>query len=262
MELRSLGLRSDLALIDGEILDRGEYLVVRSPKEQSFYGGNLLVFNAPPQDGDLARWEALFATEFKDLPGVLHRTLLWDLCEREGELAPFVGEGYRVERSVVLGASALVLPQHPNAEINIRKLESERDWRELLDLQVLCRDAEHNEENFRAYAEGRLRGYRERVDAGSGAWYSAFVGDQQVASLGMFRSENAGRFQVVITHPSFRRRGICGTLVHHVAQLTLERDEIDSLLMVADTEYHAARIYESVGFAPTEHLTGLWHWPA
>ena len=261
VELRSLGLRSDLAMINGEILDRGEYLAVRSPLEPTFYWGNLLVFAKPPQDGDLQRWEALFAAEFKDLPEVSHRTFVWDKADSPGVVADFAEAGYRVEHSVVLTAQNLVLPKHPNTEVEIRALETERDWQDLLDLKVVCRDEGHKEDHFRGYAEGRLRGYRKRIDAGIGEWYSAFVGEQQVASLGMFRSDRAGRFQIVITHPAFRRRGICGTLVHHVARQTLDRSDIDSLVMLADTEYHAARIYESLGFSASEKLTGLCRWP-
>jgi ribosomal protein S18 acetylase RimI-like enzyme len=249
-------------MINGEILDRGEYLAVRSPSEPTFYWGNLLVFAKPPQDGDLRRWEALFATEFKDLPEVGHRTFVWDKTDSPGVVEEFAGAGYRVEHSVVLTAQDLVLPKHPNSEVQIRTLESERDWQDLLDLKVVCRDEGHEENHFRGYAAGRLRGYRKRIDAGSGEWYSAFVGEQQVASLGMFRSDGSGRFQVVITHPAFRRRGICGTLVHHVARQTLDRSDIDSLVMLADTEYHAARIYESLGFSASESLTGLCRWPA
>ncbi len=261
MELRSLGLRSDLAMINGEILDRGDYLVVRSPQEQSFYWGNLLVFAQPPRDGDLQRWQALFAQEFKDLVDVHHQTYVWDKSDTPGQVEPFTNAGFRVDHSVVLTAQKLLLPKHPRADLEIRTLQTESDWQAQLDLQVVCRDEEHEESHFRGYAEGRLRGYRERIDVNTGEWYSAFVDEKQVASLGMFRTGSFGRFQVVVTHPDFRRQGICGTLVHHVARLTLDREDIESLVMLADTEYHAAGIYESLGFSPTERLTGLCRWP-
>ena len=33
--------------------------------------------------------------------------------------------------------------------------------------------------------------------------------------------------------------------------------KVETLVMVADEEYHAAKVYESVGFRPTEKLLGL-----
>ncbi len=261
MQLRSLGLSSDLALIDGEILDRGSYLVVRSPQEQNYYWGNLLVFAQPPAAGDLQRWESLFASEFEDLPGVKHRTFTWDVANERGDTADFVSAGYRSEHTVVLTASHLKPPPHPNAEIEIRTLHSESDWAELLELQVEFRDEGHEESHFRTYAEGRLRGHRKRIDAGQGEWYGAFLAGRQIANLGIFRSARMARFQIVMTHPEFRRRGVCGTLVHHVAQRALASEETVELVMLADEEYHAARIYESVGFASTEKLVGLCLWP-
>ena len=37
----------------------------------------------------------------------------------------------------------------------------------------------------------------------------------------------------------------------------LERNEITTLVMEADEDYHAARIYEEVGFEPTQRLISL-----
>ena len=64
-----------------------------------------------------------------------------------------------------------------------------------------------------------------------------------------------------MTHREYRREGIGGTLVYEVSMRTLERTDIASLVMLADTEYRAARIYESVGFAPSESLEGLCLFP-
>jgi GNAT superfamily N-acetyltransferase len=262
VKLRSLGLRSDLALLHAEILDRGGYLVVRSPLEPSFYWGNLLVFPGPPKAGDRERWEALFAREFGEFPKVLHKTFTWDLAEEPGDTSAFTEAGYQQELSVVLTAAKLCPPKFPNAAIEIRRLHGAQDWLEVEEMQVACRGEEHEEEHFRGFVQARLRDYRKRIDAGQGEWYGAFLAQRMVASLGIFREGAAARFQVVMTYAEFRRQGVCATLVHHVASEALARPEIDTLIMVADTEYHAARIYESLGFAPAEKLTGLCLWPS
>ena len=102
--------------------------------------------------------------------------------------------------------------------------------------------------------------YRKMAQAGLGAWFGAFLENQLVADLGLFFEAGVGRFQQVETHPDFRRRGICGTLVYHSSRFGFEKMEARTLVMVADEHYHAARIYESVGFRPKERQVGLDWW--
>ena len=58
MQVRSLGYRTDLIFpaFDGQITDRGDYLVVRTPSNPTFYWGNFLLFDRPTGDGDIERW--------------------------------------------------------------------------------------------------------------------------------------------------------------------------------------------------------------
>ena len=57
--------------------------------------------------------------------------------------------------------------------------------------------------------------------------------------------------------PEFARQGICGTLVHQASSLALRDYGISTLVLEADPGYHAARIYESVGFKPGETTYSL-----
>lgn len=116
------------------------------------------------------------------------------------------------------------------------------------------------EEGYRAFKERQMARYRGMVRAGLGHWFGAFLEGRLVADLGVFRDGELGRFQSVGTHPNFRRRGICGTLVYRAASYAYEAMGIRTLVMVADEHYHAARIYESVGFRPTEKQRGLGWW--
>lgn len=106
----------------------------------------------------------------------------------------------------------------------------------------------------------KMERYRAMARKGLGAWFGAFLGGQLVGDLGMFVEGDIGRFQSVGTYPDFRRRGVCGTLVFHAAVHALEKMQVQTLVMVADLHYHAARIYESVGFAAAERQTGLTWW--
>jgi predicted GNAT family acetyltransferase len=73
--------------------------------------------------------------------------------------------------------------------------------------------------------------------------------------MGLFRaSEGLARFQNVETRPGARGRGLAGTLVHHVSRFGLDELGVHTLVMVADPDYLAIRIYRSVGFAETESM--------
>ena len=46
MLVRSLGYRTDLMIsaINGEVTDRGDYLVIRTPSNPTYYWGNFLLY--------------------------------------------------------------------------------------------------------------------------------------------------------------------------------------------------------------------------
>ncbi len=167
MLIVSKGLRSDLAQLDGDILDRGDYLCVRSPKEPEFFWGNLLVFPGPPKAGDLDRWQSLFALEFGNTAAVKHVTFTWDCCEENEHVHEFVRAGYRYEKGVVLSASTLKAPQHPNNEVAIRSLVGDSDWEDVLQCQLLCSE-DFPEVGYDAFVRKRLASYRGRVESGEG----------------------------------------------------------------------------------------------
>lgn len=59
-----------------------------------------------------------------------------------------------------------------------------------------------------------------------------------MADLGLFVIDGVGRFQSVETHPDYRRRGICGTLVYRAARCGFERLGAKTLVMIADEHYN------------------------
>jgi predicted GNAT family acetyltransferase len=91
------------------------------------------------------------------------------------------------------------------------------------------------------------------VDAGHGQWWGAFVDGRLLSSMGLFTaSPGLARFQTVKTHPEARGRGFAGTLVHAVSRYGLDELGASTLVMVADPDYLAIRVYRSVGFDDTE----------
>ena len=106
-----------------------------------------------------------------------------------------------------------------------------------------------------------MAGRRRLVEAGHGRWFGAFDRGELVADMGIFVADGLARFQLVQTAPSHRGRGICGTLVNHVSEVALRELGAHTLVLAADPGYHAARVYESVGFVPGEQLVALMKRP-
>jgi predicted GNAT family acetyltransferase len=65
----------------------------------------------------------------------------------------------------------------------------------------------------------------------------------------------------VKTHPDARGRGLAGTLVHRASRYGLDELGTQTLVMVADPDYLAIRIYRSVGFADTERQVQVTRMP-
>ena len=263
MEIRSLGYRTDLIFprFDGQILDRGTYLVIRTPANPTYYWGNFLLFADPPGQGDLQRWKVLFAREIGLPPQVGHYAFGWDTVGGEtGLVQPFLDEGFNLSQSHVLTARQVNPPPKYNRQVAIRPLAEDWEWQQAGRNQVLCRQAGHSEAEYQSFKRDQMQRFRRMTVAGLGHWFGAFLEGQLVADLGVFTDGPVGRFQDVGTHPDYRRRGICGALVHQASLYAFEKMYVQTLVMVADEHYFAAKIYESVGFQPREHQVGLDWW--
>ena len=263
MQVRSLGYRTDLifSTFNGEVLDRGDYLVIRTPSNPTFYWGNFLLFSRPPESGDFERWQVLFAEEIGAGPEIRHMTFGWDTTLDEvGVCEPFLEAGFELAHQTVLTAQRLVAPPPPAQAVSIRPLRSDEDWLQAVENQVRCREGGHEEAGYRVFKRRQMASYRKMVEAGWGEWFGAFLGEMLVADLGLFHTQDLGRYQSVGTHPDFRRRGIAANLVFQAGRHGQSHFGIDRLVIVADHESAASRLYRSLGFNPEEHQMGLERW--
>jgi predicted GNAT family acetyltransferase len=113
-------------------------------------------------------------------------------------------------------------------------------------------------ERYLAFATQRALDDRALCEAGHGVWWGAFVDGRLASVMGLVDAGGGlARYQSVETHPEFRGRGLAGTLVHRVAAYGFDEMGARTLVMVADPEYLAIRIYRSVGFDGTETQTLL-----
>jgi ribosomal protein S18 acetylase RimI-like enzyme len=259
MELKSLGYKTDLIFtkLDGEVLDRKSYLVVKTLSNPNYFWGNLLIFDRAPRAGDFAEWKNLFSKEFLD-PSIYHMTFAWD-SEDLGDIAEFVTAGFKFEKGIVLTAAAgkIHMPKKHHPRIQVSPPKNSQDWEDSIQVQIACGSEVLSKREWEAFYRSQMDRYRRLIDLGQGQWFCAYLNDRVVAGPGIFKDSKIGRFQIVSTHPDFQRQGICGSLVYKAAQYAFKEMKLETLVMVADEEYHAAKVYESVGFRPTEKLLGL-----
>ena len=248
MEVRSLGYRTDLAILElegSEVADRGDHLVIRTPGNPDYWWGNfLLLRELRPGSGE--RWLARFAAEF---PGARHVAIGLDEAGA-GQAAPGELTGMIMERNAVLTAGSVHPPPHPNAESVIRPLEGDADWRQARELALAVSADEPGGDAW--FLTARLAAKRALTEAGHGTWYGAFSDGTLVAQLGLITAKSGfARYQDVETHPAARRRGLAGTLVWRAGAAALAAGT-GTLVMVADPGDIAIRVYRSVGFAVAE----------
>ena len=254
MHIDSLGYRTDLALLrlgGSEIEDRGDHIVVRSPHNPGHWWGNFLLLQSPPAADDTGRWLKAFASEF---PEAGHIALGFDGVDGAADdLLPFTNRGLSVEAHAVMTATRVHEPPRPNRGAEYRALSSDQDWQQLIELRMSCIVEGLDPRSYHEFAIAQVASVRRLAERGHGAWFGAFEDDRLLSSMGLFRAgAGLARFQSVETRPDARGRGLAGTLVHHVSVYGFTELRARTLVMVADPEYPAIRVYRSLGFAETE----------
>lgn len=261
----------DVLPLDRVVERRQGFLLIRSPSNPAHFWGNLLLFDRVPVAGDALRWEALFDAAFGDEPQVRHRTFAWDRTDGLFGAAheEFADRGYDIDESIGLVADAHQVRAHPreNREVIVQALDPAVGadgalWDAVVELQVADRADGHGEETSRSFSRARLEDQRALFRAGRGAWYVAIepeTGDV-AGSCGVVVTAGRGRFQAVDTAMAYRRRGISSRLVVEAARRARADYGAKRFVIVADAEYHALGLYESLGFERTEHVFGVCLW--
>ncbi|HEY4183000.1 MAG TPA: GNAT family N-acetyltransferase [Kofleriaceae bacterium] len=251
MTLRSIGLTTELALIAiaGEVVDRGDYLVGRVPDQASWYDGNLLVFPAAPQVGEVAYWTRKFTAELGSDPNIHHVTLAWDGIRGDvGAREELVAQGFTLDiRQVMTARSLTALPVA--AGIDVRPLYA-REVPDAGDLAFTVSD-DHSD-GLRQFLDRRAQWQQAMVASGVAMWWGAFANKQLVGSLGLVALGDRARFQDVQTLAPFRKRGIAGAMLAAAANAVLPT--VKELVIVCEPDSAASRVYERVGFTAIERV--------
>jgi ribosomal protein S18 acetylase RimI-like enzyme len=263
MDVRSLGYRTDLMvrrLSGAEIVDRGEYLVVRTPRNPTFYWGNFVLFARPAREGEVEERLAVFAREH---PDAAHVAIGVDDADgRLGAEAEFAAAGVVAERFAVLAADRLREPPMPNAEATCRPLRDDDDWRQALELRLAVADEEGEDSPTHvSFIERSVDEARSLAETGYGWRFGAFVDGRLGSSLGVvLDADGLARYQTVETHPALRRQGLASMLVHSAGQRAFEAGA-RTLVIAAVTDGPAIGIYRALGFAAREHQGELLRRP-
>ena len=247
-------IRSDveLARILGEVEEHDDCIVVRTPHNPGFYFGNFLLLPGPPEDIEAccARFEQAFSPETK------HRCFQWSGAPlSEAGVARAKALGFSPETSVSLALdSPSQLSPPRNHDWEIRTMDPARDFEMFEALNIRCDPADSTgPESYRTFKQRIRNTIRQWMELGRATWWGVFEGDTHVGQCGFAVFGDLGRFQAVETHPEYQRRGICSTLIPHVARHAFEVHGVRRVLLAADGIGPAVGLYRRLGFEEGSH---------
>ncbi|MBX3193170.1 MAG: GNAT family N-acetyltransferase [Labilithrix sp.] len=265
--VRSLAFRTDLFLVadDGVVRERERYIVLETPSNPSFLWGNFLLYPEPPDADSHERWLDDHARELPNVDAVL---LAWDRPDGAmGDVDRFVQRGFALDQSAILTASRVTRPPRMNDDVRVEPLGTDAQWEACVSVLTNAFAARRSGsvDDLRTFVVRQLERFKAMQAKKMGQWYGAYLDGELAGTLGLVRVASEagaiGRFQLVGVDPRFGRRGVCSSLVYDVAHRALTTQGFGTLVMAADATYHAARVYESVGFARTELLGAVLRTP-
>lgn len=255
--------RSDLIAhrLQGQVLERDDCIVLRSPSRPSHYWGNALLLPTPPQDADLAHWLQRFAAEVAVHDPAIRHVAVGVNQVPAGTAPPpaWRAAGFELTEIVTLQLrrSGLRVPSRPmSLAASLRVAEWPGDTSALVDLQCLSNPG-FEPRGYRSHRQDQMGDVAALQQRDAARWFGMWQGDRVLADCGLLRDGPVGRFQHVGTAPDWRRLGLCTAMVHGVCEWAFSVWGVETLLMCAEPGEVAIHIYESLGF---ERLPGLvWH---
>lgn len=260
-------LRTELIFLadDGSVTRFDGGFVILTPSNPGYWWGNCLRFDRPPRDQDLEHWTHAFEKHVHAVqPASTHMTFGWD-GDKQGGIDRFVTAGFEYFETIALtlDKGEAVGAPHPNTHAGVLPISVD-DWTSLLALHVEARDPKHSEADYAEFISRKIENWQTLATRGQGCWFGVRDDGRIIAALGVFAEQHRasdgrriGRFQHVVTHPSWRRKGLAGTLVDHASHYAFEHLDVDRLLIAADENDIARRIYEACGYRIRSRHRGL-----
>jgi len=223
--------------------------VVRVPDNPGYRWGNNIHLPDAPHPDELEGFIQLARDLFVDQPETTHAQIRWDGDFISEELkARAESAGLHHDSGQAMVADSLVEVEVEGIEI--RPLDMEAQWKDIVELNMACDPEElDGVADYIEFKQGLRRAWRAWERSGDATWWGAFIDRRLVGQAGMVRCPGGrGRFQSVETHPEFRRRRICSALVSRVGNHALGELDCDTLLLGVDHLGLAIHIYRRLGF--------------
>ncbi|WP_078870889.1 GNAT family N-acetyltransferase [Streptomyces caatingaensis] len=253
--LKSLTLQSDLLILgnSADVTVTDEWISVSTPALPRLRIGNAIVFPTPPSLEDVPAWTRRLELAVGQSAARYGR-IVWEGGPAEANAyRAFKDAGFEpydslsmIATSLMEGAGATGTP----TEV----VQSDAQWQELLDFHLRVNRVTGSLD--REFLAARLDLYRVESKAGNGAWFTAHADGCVVGCCGIALGHGFARLQGLEVMASHRRVGVGLALVSFASQWALQHDGVRRLVSVVDPDYHARRLFESVGFQAYDLLCG------
>lgn len=255
MTLQSMTMKSELLTLTGvsklEPFDHN--FVQRTANEPDFWMGNQILLR--DVEWSATQLEAVFRRHF---PNAAHRSFVWDMPDLDPAHLPDLSDlGADISGFDALSLQSEIREAPIPEGHRIRPLKTADDWKQSVALMAEVGEEEgYDPEWHLPFLEKRNTNRRRLINQGIGQWFGAVDGDQLVGQMGMFHDAKVARYQSVETRGSHRRRGICSALLRHAALWALGRAPSATVIIVAEADSAAGRLYRSMGFEHAERIYG------
>jgi GNAT superfamily N-acetyltransferase len=258
-------LRSECIFLDDQaLLERVAHgWLMLSPSNPTFWWGNTLFMDHPPNQRDLVEWPRYFEEQVhKRQPESRHMTFGWE-GQSSGSAASFTKYGFGFFQLSALVTSHVEGARECSVEVTLRAFE-DGDWASLPDWLTSQREAQHNANSYRHFAERSSRNWQRLHQLDRGNWFGAFKGQQLVSALGLYvqaRPDQDGRrlarYQMVTTDSRWQRQGIASALITLSAREIALRHAPTDFVIQAEANGAPRRVYEALGFREAGSSFGL-----
>lgn len=259
MKIESLGLKTDIMIssLECEMHYEEQYAYMKTPKRGDYYWGNFLITQA--QINSQAELDALINVYKRhfDTHGKFITIAFDNPMGDIGRLSIFKNNDFDIYTNLVM-------------QLNKEDWKAKNDLNENYTFKVIkTKDyimdlvAVHHDPDWRygpgqdEFLAGKFEALIKLEENGVGQRYVLMDYDKIIADLGIYHQNRLARFNDVVTHKDYRNQGLCYTLVNKASEYIFNNSDVETLVMQADENYFAHKIYRKVGFEKTEKLISI-----
>ncbi|GLP75287.1 hypothetical protein TUM20983_23970 [Mycobacterium antarcticum] len=223
-----------LAHMGSTVEDRGDHLVVRTPRNPDFHWGNCIFVTDSQAVDDADRWVRTFRSAVPDADWIAI-----GLAQMPANPQAWATCGLELELDDVLATAVLPKQTTPPVGYDVHALVG-ADWEQVITRAV-------SEGTHERFATARANAQRDLVDHEVAQFVGAFFESRLVAELGIVDCGGTARYQNVGTALEHRGRGIASHLLGVAASWAASRG-CTEWVIVTEAVNPAGRVYRRAGF--------------